>query len=120
MHMCTHNILYTQHYTLSHLACSTSTLKMFLQSIEQSQQLVSSSKKKQVPRKHYQPERSKTSTANPVELFRPEARRRIKHHHRPEDLVLLETELKQENYCEKFHQLLCREEEEHEKLLSDR
>ena len=93
---------------------------MFLQSIEQSQQLVSSSKKNQVPRKCFQPERSKTSTANPLKSFRPVTRRRIKHDHCPEDLVLLETELKQENYCEKFHQLLCREEEEHEKLLSDR
>ena len=43
-----------------------------------------------------------------------------KHNHRPEDVKLLESELTRDNYREKFHQLLCREEEEHERLLAQR
>ena len=42
------------------------------------------------------------------------------HNHRPEDVKLLESELTRDNYREKFHQLLCREEEEHERLLAQR
>ena len=44
----------------------------------------------------------------------------FEHTHRPHDQVLLEAELTTENYKEKFHQLLCREEEEHEKILQER
>ena len=45
----------------------------------------------------------------------------FKHDHRPVDRDLLNEELlTRENYREKFHQLLCREEEEHEKILKER
>ena len=43
-----------------------------------------------------------------------------KHNHRPEDMKLLKSALTRDNYREKFHQLLCREEEEHERLLAQR
>ena len=33
---------------------------------------------------------------------------------------MLESQLTRENYRAKFHQLLCREEEEHERLLAER
>jgi len=42
------------------------------------------------------------------------------HNHRPEDMKLLKSALTRDNYREKFHQLLCREEEEHERLLAQR
>ena len=45
---------------------------------------------------------------------------RFKHKHRPRNQDLLEAELTTENYKEKFHQLLCREEEEHERILQER
>ena len=44
----------------------------------------------------------------------------MRHEHRPCDIKLLEAKLTSENYKKKFHQLLCREEEEHAKLLSER
>ena len=36
------------------------------------------------------------------------------------DIELLKSPLTRENYRTKFHQLLCREEEEHERLLAER
>ena len=42
------------------------------------------------------------------------------HHHCAVDIELLESQLTRENYRAKFHQLLCREEEEHERLLAER
>ena len=44
----------------------------------------------------------------------------IQHSHRPVDEDLLKAPLTRENYKQKFHQLLCREEEEHEKILRGR
>ncbi len=44
----------------------------------------------------------------------------FRHNHRPVDKELLDEELTRNNYKEKFHQLLCREEEEHDKLLKQR
>lgn len=44
----------------------------------------------------------------------------MRHEHRPYDIKLLEAKLTSENYKKKFHQLLCREEEEHARLLSER
>ena len=54
--------------------------------------------------------------------FRQISRRKLEHFHRPQDEELLSVDhvLTQENYKEKFHQLLCREEEEHERILHDR
>ena len=40
-----------------------------------------------------------------------------KHEHQDRDQNLLSADLTMENYKKKFHQLLCREEEEHEKTL---
>ena len=42
------------------------------------------------------------------------------HSHQPVDEGLLKAPLTTENYRRKFHQLLCREEEEHEKILRER
>ena len=44
----------------------------------------------------------------------------IQHSHQPVDENLLKAPLTRENYRRKFHQLLCREEEEHEKILRER
>ena len=44
----------------------------------------------------------------------------FEHRHRPRDQALLEAKLTPKNYKEKFHQLLCREEEEHERILQER
>ena len=40
-----------------------------------------------------------------------------KHEHRDRDINLLSVDLTVENYKEKFHQLLCREEDVHKKTL---
>ena len=45
---------------------------------------------------------------------------RADHKHCAMDMELLESPLTQKNYRKKFHQLLCREEEEHENLLAER
>ena len=45
---------------------------------------------------------------------------RADHKHCDMDMGLLESPLTQKNYRKKFHQLLCREEEEHENLLAER
>ena len=52
---------------------------------------------------------SHTSLVNPLE-----------HQHQDRDVELLKAPLTQENYKSKFHQLLCREEEEHKKILHER
>lgn len=44
----------------------------------------------------------------------------FKHNHQPYDRKVLESCLTKENYKRKFHQLLCREEEEHERILQER
>ena len=44
----------------------------------------------------------------------------MEHNHRPFDEKLLTARLTGQNYREKFHQLLCREEEEHDRLLKER
>ena len=44
----------------------------------------------------------------------------IDHKHQDRDVELLNADLTQDNYKEKFHQLLCREEEEHKKILHER
>lgn len=44
----------------------------------------------------------------------------FKHVHRTLDKELLEDLLSRENYRAKFHQLLCQEEEEHDRVLSKR
>ena len=44
----------------------------------------------------------------------------MKHEHRPTDINLLKAKLTKQNYKEKFHQLLCREEEEHDRILIER
>ena len=44
----------------------------------------------------------------------------IRHLHQPVDEELLKADLTRENYRRKFHQLLCCEEEEHEKILRER
>ena len=44
----------------------------------------------------------------------------IQHYHQPIDEDLLNAPLTRENYKQKFHQLLCREEEEHEQILRER
>ena len=43
-----------------------------------------------------------------------------KHSHCPIDEELLAATLTPTNYKEKFHQLLCREEDEHERILRDK
>ena len=45
---------------------------------------------------------------------------RADHKHCAVDMELLKSPLTQKNYRAKFHQLLCREEEEHENLLAER
>ena len=45
---------------------------------------------------------------------------RADHKHCAMDMELLESPLTQKNYRKRFHQLLCREEEEHERLLAER
>ena len=45
---------------------------------------------------------------------------RTHHNHYAVNMELLESPLTRENYRAKFHQLLCREEEEHERLLAER
>ena len=45
---------------------------------------------------------------------------RTHHNHCAVDMELLKSPLTRENYRTKFHQLLCREEEEHERLLDER
>lgn len=42
---------------------------------------------------------------------------RFKHDHQLRDQKLLSATLTVDNYKKKFHQLLCREEDEHEKIL---
>ena len=44
----------------------------------------------------------------------------FEHNHQPYDRKVLESCLTKENYKRKFHQLLCREEEEHERILQER
>ena len=44
----------------------------------------------------------------------------IQHSHQLVDKNLLKAPLTRENYRRKFHQLLCREEEKHEKILRKR
>ena len=44
----------------------------------------------------------------------------FKHNHQAYDKKVLESCLTRENYKRKFHQLLCREEEEHERILQER
>ena len=44
----------------------------------------------------------------------------MEHNHRPFDKKLLTAKLTEQNYKEKFHQLLCCEEEEHDRLLKER
>ena len=44
----------------------------------------------------------------------------FKHKHQQRDIQLLKADLTVENYKSRFHQLLCREEEEHERILRDR
>ena len=55
-------------------------------------------------------------------LFVPESTNaeRKHHFHQPVDEDLLKAPLTRENYRRKFHQLLCREEEEHAKILRER
>ena len=45
---------------------------------------------------------------------------RFKHRHRKCDEEILKANLTRDNYREKFHQLLCREEDEHQKILMER
>lgn len=47
-------------------------------------------------------------------------RQKFRHDHRQLNQELLKEKLTRQNYREKFHQLLCREEEEHEKILKNR
>ena len=42
------------------------------------------------------------------------------HEHLPYNEELLEAPLSRQNYKEKFHQLLCREEDEHDKILQEK
>ena len=44
----------------------------------------------------------------------------FEHDHQLRDQKLLSAILTVDNYKEKFHQLLCREEDEHEKILRDK
>lgn len=44
----------------------------------------------------------------------------FRHEHRSLDEDLLKAPLSRENYKTKFHQLLCQEEEEHDKILKKR
>ena len=44
----------------------------------------------------------------------------FKHDHQSRDQELMEAELTVENYQQRFHQLLCREEDEHERLMKER
>ena len=44
----------------------------------------------------------------------------FKHEHRRLDEGILKAKLSRENYKEKFHQLLCREEEEHHRILREK
>ena len=61
-----------------------------------------------------------TPTSNRPMQWRKATLDQFVHKHRPRDQTLLEAELTTENYKEKFHQLLCREEEEHERILQER
>ena len=44
----------------------------------------------------------------------------FKHRHRKHDEMILKAPLSRSNYREKFHQLLYREEDEHQKILTER
>ena len=44
----------------------------------------------------------------------------FRHEHKPLDKGLLKADLSRDNYKTKFHQLLCQEEEEHDKILKER
>ena len=58
-----------------------------------------------------------TATQGGVEEAPSSASDTDKHEHQDRNLDLLKAELTVENYKDKFHQLLCREEEQHEKAL---
>lgn len=58
-----------------------------------------------------------TATHGGVEEAPSSASDTDKHVHQDRDQTLLSADLTVENYKEKFHQLLCREEDEHEKTL---
>ena len=45
---------------------------------------------------------------------------KFKHQHRKHDEGILKAKLTRDNYREKFHQLLCREEDEHRRILEER
>ena len=45
---------------------------------------------------------------------------KFKHRHRKYNEELLQAKLTRDNYREKFHQLLCREEDEHQRILAER
>ena len=45
---------------------------------------------------------------------------RLKHEHQQRNTQLLKADLTVENYKSRFHQLLCREEEEHERILRNK
>ena len=45
---------------------------------------------------------------------------RFKHDNQPRDEKLLKENLTVKNYKKKFHQLLCREEDEHERILIEK
>ena len=111
-----------------------------LQSLDQSLKQAPPTKKNQVPPREINPPPSLLSQPSAVHHqpaqprrppmvhqgqtmpFRQISRHKLDHVHRPRDEELLSIDhvLTQENYKEKFHQLLCREEEEHKKILHER
>ena len=96
---------------------------IFMQSIEESIEKAPLKKKHQVP--SYTPAvpsiiAEQSLIGDPIVPLRTVTYHQLKHTHRLENLELLQAELTKENYCEKYHQLLCREEEEHDNILSTR
>ena len=63
---------------------------------------------------HQAPYDGQKTSQNLIDGFR-----EFRHDHRSPDLEIFEGKLKAENYRERFHQLLCREEDEHKRLLEE-
>ena len=91
-----------------------------MQSIKESIEKAPLKKKYQVPSHTAAIIAEPSIIGDPVVPLRTVTYHHFKHTHRLENLELLQAELTKENYCEKFHQLLCREEEVHNNILSTR
>ena len=76
-----------------------------------------------VPRRkkqHYEPNTEKSRPLSCFQFSHPLHNFRRDHNHCAMDMKLLESPLTPNNYRKKFHKLLCKEEEEHQRLLAER